>query len=223
VGEPVSAVRIAPSVLSCDLACVAEEVRSVEAGGADLLHFDVMDGAFVPNLTFGPGLCAAVRRVTSLPLDVHLMVADADALLAPFVEAGAARLCVHVEAVPHLHRTLARIRELGASPGVALNPLTPASAIEEAWPFVDFVLVMTVNPGFGGQRFIPEAADKLARMARTRDALQRRVELAVDGGVDATNAAVLHARGADVLVAGTAVFGAADRARAIAALRGKET
>jgi ribulose-phosphate 3-epimerase len=215
-------VRIAPSVLACDLARVADEVRSVEQAGADLLHFDVMDGVFVPNLTFGPGLCAAVRRVTALPLDVHLMVAGADPLLEPFVAAGAARLCVHVEAAPHLHRTLARIRELGASPGVALNPLTPADAIAEVWPFVDFVLVMSVNPGFGGQRFIPATADKLARMARLRDTLPRRVELAVDGGVDAGNAALLRGNGADVLVAGTAVFGSPDRARAITALRGEE-
>jgi ribulose-phosphate 3-epimerase len=222
VGEPVSRVRIAPSVLACDLARVADEVRSVHEAGADLLHFDVMDGAFVPNLTFGSGLCAAVHRITELPLDVHLMVADADALIEPFIAAGAARLCVHVEAVPHLHRTLARIRELGAAPGVALNPLTPTVAIEEAWPFVDFVLVMTVNPGFGGQRFIPETADKLARLARQRDGLSRRVELAVDGGVDSTNAGLLRSRGADILVAGTAIFGARDRVRAVAALRGEE-
>ncbi len=215
-------IRIAPSVLACDLARVADEVRSVQEAGADLLHFDVMDGAFVPNLTFGPGLCAAVRRVTELPLDVHLMVADADALVEPFVVAGAARVCVHVEAVPHLHRTLARIRDLGAAPGVALNPLTPAAAIDEAWPFVDFVLVMTVNPGFGGQRFIPEMADKLARLARQRDGLARRVELAVDGGVEAGNAGLLRSRGADILVAGTAIFGARDRVRAVAALRGEE-
>jgi len=218
----VSRARIAPSVLACDLTRVADEVRSVQDAGADLLHFDVMDGAFVPNLTFGPGLCAAVRRVSTLPLDVHLMVADADSLLEPFVAAGASRLCVHVEAAPHLHRTFARIRELGASPGVALNPLTPVESIAEAWPFVDFVLVMTVNPGFGGQRFIPEAGDKLGRLAALRDSRQRRVELAVDGGVDTGNAAMLRGRGADVLVAGTAIFGVPDRHRAIAALRGEE-
>jgi len=218
----VSRIRIAPSVLACDLTRVAEEVASVQQAGADLLHFDVMDGVFVPNLTFGPGLCAAVRRVTELPLDVHLMVANADALIEPFVRAGAARVSVHVEAAPHLHRTLARIRELGAVPGVALNPLTPATALDEAWPFVDFVLVMTVNPGFGGQRFIPEMADKLDRLARQRDRLEHRVELAVDGGVDAGNAALLRRCGADILVAGTAVFGAPDRARAVASLRGEE-
>jgi ribulose-phosphate 3-epimerase len=221
VGEPLSRVLVAPSVLACDLGRVAEEALSVQEAGADLLHFDVMDGVFVPNLTFGPGLCSAVRRVTTLPLDVHLMVIDADALIEPFVTAGAARLCVHVEAVRHLHRTLTRIRELGASPGVALNPLTPPAAIDDAWPFVDFVLVMTVNPGFGGQRLIPETAEKVARLAGTRDGLDRRVELAVDGGVDASNAGMLRSRGADVLVAGSAVFGSPDRARAIAALRGE--
>jgi ribulose-phosphate 3-epimerase len=209
-------------MLACDLSRVAEEVRSVEAAGADLLHFDVMDGVFVPNLTFGPALCAAVRRVSALPLDVHLMVADAAPLLEPFARAGAARICVHVEAAPHLHRVLARIRELGASPGVALNPLTPAATVDEAWPFVDFVLVMSVNPGFGGQRFIPETAAKLARLARWRDERFPSVDLAVDGGVDAGNAALLRAAGAGVLVAGTAVFGADDRSRAVAALRAEE-
>jgi ribulose-phosphate 3-epimerase len=209
-------------MLACDLSRVAEEVRSVEAAGADLLHFDVMDGVFVPNLTFGPGLCAAVRRVSALPLDVHLMVVDAAPLLEPFARAGATRICVHVEAAPHLHRVLSRIRELGASPGVALNPLTPAAAIDEAWPFLDFVLVMSVNPGFGGQRFIPESADKLARLASRRDERFPAVGLAVDGGVDAGNAALLRRAGADVLVAGTAVFGAADRAQAMVALRGEE-
>ncbi|HUK12561.1 MAG TPA: ribulose-phosphate 3-epimerase [Thermoanaerobaculaceae bacterium] len=214
-------VRVAPSLLACDLARVAEEVHSVEAGGADLLHFDVMDGRFVPNLTFGPGLCAAVRRVTELPLDVHLMVADADSLLEPFARAGASRIAVHLEAVVHLHRTLARIRELGASPGVAINPATPVGALDEAWPFVDFVLVMTVNPGFGGQHLIPQTLDKMARLGSIRDARHVNVELVADGGVEAANAPDLRRGGADVLVAGTAVFGAADRRRAIAELRGE--
>jgi len=214
-------VRVAPALLACDLARVAEEVHSVEAGGADLLHFDVMDGRFVPNLTFGPGLCAAVRRVTELPLDVHLMVADADSLLEPFARAGASRIAVHLEAVVHLHRTLARIRELGASPGVAINPATPVGALDEAWAFVDFVLVMTVNPGFGGQHLIPQTLDKMARLGSIRDARHVNVELVADGGVEAANAPDLRRGGADVLVAGTAVFGAADRRRAIAELRGE--
>jgi len=209
-------------VLSCDLARVGDEVRDVEAAGADLLHFDVMDGVFVPNLTFGPALCAAVARISRLPLDVHLMVSNADPLLEPFARAGAARLAVHVEAAPHLHRTLSRVRDLGVSPGVALNPLTPASSLDEAWPFVDFVLVMSVNPGFGGQRFIAECAGKLERLARRRDEAWPAVEIAVDGGVDAGNAALLRRAGADVLVAGTSVFGAGDRAHAISALRGEK-
>ena len=163
-----------------------------------------------------------MRRVSALPLDVHLMGADAAPLLEQIARAGAARICVHVEAAPHLHRLLSRIRELGASPGVALNPLTPAAAVDEAWPFVDFVLVMSVNPGGGGQRFIPETAAKLARLARWRDERFPSVELAVDGGVDAGNAALLRAAGAGVLVAGTAVFGADDRALAVAALRAEE-
>jgi ribulose-phosphate 3-epimerase len=218
-----SRVRIAPSLLACDLGHVADEVHSVEEAGADLLHFDVMDGHFVPNLTFGPGLCGAVRKLTRLPLDVHLMVTNADALLEPFTEAGANRISVHVEAVAHLHRSLTRIRALGAQAGVALNPATPVSALDEVWPFVDFVLIMSVNPGFGGQQFIPETLDKVARIRSARDRQPRTVELAVDGGVEVENAHALRARGVDILVSGTAVFRSADRRRAVALLRGEET
>ncbi len=194
----------------------------MEAAGADLLHFDVMDGHFVPNLTFGPGLCAAVRRITKLPLDVHLMVTRPDDLLEPFVKAGADRIAVHVEAVVHLHRTLAHIRSLGATPGVAINPATPVGALDEVWGLASFVLVMSVNPGFGGQRFIPEVLDKIARLRAQRDAHASRVELAVDGGVEGENAGALRGLGVDVLVAGTAVFGTRDRPRALATLRGEE-
>jgi len=218
-----SRTRIAPSLLACDLAHVAEEVRSVEAAGADLLHFDVMDGHFVPNLTFGPGLCAAVRRLTQLPLDVHLMVTNPDALVEAFVKAGANRVSVHVEAVTHLHRSLTRIRALGAQPGVALNPATPASALDEIWPYVDFVLIMSVNPGFGGQHLIPETLDKIARLRSERDRRSAGAEFVVDGGVEPGNAKALRSLGVDVLVAGTAVFRAADRRHAIAALRGENS
>ncbi|MBP1621880.1 MAG: Ribulose-phosphate 3-epimerase [Acidobacteria bacterium] len=214
-------VRIAPSLLSCDLAHLADEIASVAAGGADLRHLDVMDGVFVPNLTFGPILCAAARRCTTLPLDVHLMVERPEPLIEPFVRAGANRIAVHAETVAHLHRTLSVIRDLGATPGVALNPLTPLAVLDELWREVGFVLVMTVNPGFGGQRFIPTMTDKLARLDRLRRERGPGVEIAVDGGVEEGNAAALRALGVDVLVAGTAVFGAPDRARAIAQLRGE--
>ena len=217
-----SRVRIAPSLLASDLARVADEVLSVEAAGADMLHFDVMDGHFVPNLTFGPGLCAAVRRITTLPLDVHLMVTNADDLVEPFAAAGAGRIAVHVEADRHLHRTLARIRALGVVPGVAINPATPVAALDEVWAFAGFFLVMSVNPGFGGQTLIPEVLDKLGRMRAIRDRRAPGVELVVDGGVEAENAGTLRGLGADVLVAGTAVFGAADRAAAVARLRAEE-
>ena len=213
-------VQVAPSLLAADLTRLEEEVRSAEAAGVDMLHFDVMDGVWVPNLTFGPGLCAAVARITKLPLDVHLMVANPDALLEPFVAAGARRLAVHVEAVFHLHRTLSQIRELGASPGIALNPLTPLVSLEEVWPFVDFVLLMTVNPGFGGQTLIPETVEKLARLNELRQVKRPEVHLAVDGGVTVENAPSLVACGADTLVVGTAFFGAEDRAATVAALKG---
>jgi len=212
--------RVAPSLLACDLGRVAEEVASVEAAGADLLHFDVMDGVFVPNLTFGPGLCAAVRSLTRLPLDVHLMVADPTPLLEPFARAGADRLAVHVEATVHLHRTLEAIRNLGVSPGVALNPATPPAFLDEIWQLLDFVLVMSVNPGFGGQRFIPQVLGKIGRLHDVRRRHAPGVELEVDGGVDGENAAALRAAGVDILVAGTAVFAAPDRRYAVSLLKG---
>jgi ribulose-phosphate 3-epimerase len=217
-----SSVRIAPSLLACDLARVGAEVADVEAGGADLLHFDVMDGHFVPNLTFGPGLCAAVRRLTSLPLDIHLMVTNPDILVEPFAAAGASAITVHVEAVVHLHRTLARIRGLGVKAGVALNPLTPTTCLEDIWPFADLVLVMSVNPGFGGQSLIPQVLEKVSRIKAMAAAAGWPGDLSVDGGIDGVTAPGVRAAGAGIIVAGSAVFGARDRRQAIRALRGEE-
>lgn len=207
-------IKIAPSILSADFASLAEEVARVE-GEADLLHLDVMDGHFVPNITFGPPLVSALRKRTSLPFDVHLMVSDPDRLLLPFVEAGADYLTVHVEACPHLHRTLQRIREQGIKAGVSLNPSTPLSAIEWVKGEVDLILLMSVNPGWGGQTFIPATLTKireLAEMAK-RDSLA--FELEVDGGIHANNCKEVAEAGATILVAGSFVFGSPDPAQAI--------
>lgn len=212
-------VRIAPSLLAADFARLAEEVRAVEAAGADWLHLDVMDGHFVPNITFGPALVKAVKRVATRPLDVHLMIAPADPFLAAFAEAGADVITVHPEASPHLHRTLQAIRALGCQAGVALNPATPISSVKWVLDSVDLILAMTVNPGFGGQAFIENQLDKIAALRRLIDASGKAIALEVDGGVTAGTAPRVRAAGADVLVAGTAVFGAADYAAAIAALK----
>lgn len=221
MGQQVDRTLIAPSLLACDLTRIATEVESAAAAGADLLHFDVMDGVFVPNLTFGPGLCTAVRKLTTLPLDVHLMVINPESYLESFVKAGANRISLHVEATAHLHRHLTRIRELGAEAGVAINPATSLSTVEEAWPFMDFLLIMTVNPGFGGQHLIPETIEKIERARQQRDARGHRTQIVIDGGVDASNAERIRKAGADILVAGTAVFGQTDRTRAIRCLRGE--
>jgi ribulose-phosphate 3-epimerase len=212
-------VRIAPSLLAADFGRLAEEVRAVEAAGADWLHLDVMDGHFVPNITFGPALVRAVKRAATVPLDVHLMIAPADPFLAAFAEAGADVITVHPEASPHLHRTLQAIRGLGCRAGVALNPATPISSVKWVLDSADLILAMTVNPGFGGQAFIEAQLDKIAALRRLIDASGRAITLEVDGGVTAANAARVRAAGADMLVAGTAVFGAPDYAAAIAALK----
>lgn len=200
-------VKIAPSILSADFARLGEAVAEAEAGGADWIHVDVMDGHFVPNLTIGPPVVKALRRVTELPLDVHLMIEAPERYLEAFADAGATVLTVHQEACTHLHRTVERIRELGMRPGVSINPATPLSTLEEILPYVDLVLVMTVNPGFGGQRFIPTSPEKIARV---RQALRERhlwgVEVEVDGGIGVATAPEAVDAGATVLVAGAAVF-----------------
>jgi ribulose-phosphate 3-epimerase len=211
--------RIAPSILAADFARLGEELSAVERAGADWIHVDVMDGHFVPNLTIGPPVVEAVRRSTALPLDVHLMIEEPERSIADYVKAGASTVGVHVEACPHLHRTVAQIREAGARACVVLNPATPASAVELVLGDVDQVLVMTVNPGFGGQRFIEACLPKVAALRRWIDERQLAVSLEVDGGVARGTIARAARAGADVFVAGTAVFGADDYAAAIAALR----
>lgn len=212
-------IRIAPSILSADFAHLARDVAAAEAGGADLIHVDVMDGHFVPNLTIGPPVIRAVRRIAQVPLDVHLMVQNPDPYLGAYVEAGAAMVSVHVEVLPHLHRTIAAIKALGAVAGVVLNPSTPVSAIEEVAGDVDFVLVMSVNPGFGGQSFIPRALDKVRAVRSLLDRAGTGAFVEIDGGVDVDNIAQVVAAGASVVVAGQAVFGYADAAAAVRALR----
>lgn len=199
--------KIAPSILSCDFGHLADEIGRAEAAGAEWIHVDVMDGHFVPNITIGPLLVAAARRATTLPLDVHLMIEAPDRYLEAFAQAGADILTVHVEACPHLHRTLQRIRELGMKAGVSLNPGTPLEALSEVVPYLDLLLVMSVNPGFGGQAYIPTSTAKVERARALLDAAASPAELEVDGGVDATNVASLARAGASVVVAGSAVYG----------------
>jgi ribulose-phosphate 3-epimerase len=216
--------RIAPSILAADLADLAGAVETCERGAADLVHFDVMDGHFVPNLTFGIPVLAALRKRTRLPLDVHLMVDHPGALLDDYLAAGADRVAVHWEADPHLDRLLARVAEGGAEAGVAVNPSTPVELLTDVLPRLDFVLLMSVNPGFAGQRFLPGAVDKVRRLRRLLEGEQarlggRRIEIAVDGGVGRDNIQRLAAAGADTVVAGSSVFGSPDPAAAIADLK----
>jgi ribulose-phosphate 3-epimerase len=214
-------VEIAPSILSADFARLGEQIQAAERGGAGLIHVDVMDGHFVPNITIGPLVVKAARRSTSLPLDCHLMISEPDRYIEEFARAGASLISVHVEAVTHLHRTLTAIRNLGCRPGVVLNPATPLVAVEEALPFVDYVLVMSVNPGFGGQSFIGTALDKVSRLRGMIDSRGLDVHIEIDGGIDLGNIAEAVRRGAEWIVAGTAVYGEGNPEEAIRALREK--
>lgn len=202
----VNAIKIAPSILAADFAHLADEVKAAEAAGADYIHVDVMDGHFVPNITIGPPVVRCLRRVTSLPLDVHLMISDPMKYVPAFAEAGADILKVHVENNPNLHRVLQSIRDLGVSPAIVLNPATPAAAISEVLNDIEMVLVMTVNPGFGGQEFIESTLGKIAQIRAMLDAAGSQADIEVDGGIDAQTAGRVAAAGANVLVAGTSIF-----------------
>ncbi|MBX3129742.1 MAG: ribulose-phosphate 3-epimerase [Polyangiaceae bacterium] len=210
---------LAPSILSADLSRLGEEIRDVEAAGADWVHVDVMDGRFVPNITLGPLMVEAARRVTTLPLDVHLMIVEPERYVEAFAAAGADVISVHVEASPHLQRTLATIRGLGKKAGVVLNPHTPESALDYVLEDVDLILVMSVNPGFGGQRFLTSSLRKLEALRERIEKSGSDIRLEVDGGVAPDTAEAVVRAGADVLVAGSAVFGASDRRRALRTLR----
>ena len=217
MGRPV---QIAPSILAADFGRLADEIAAVERGGADSIHVDVMDGHFVPNITIGPLIVEAARAATSLPLDVHLMIERPERYLAEFANAGASGLTVHVEACPHLHRVVQQIKELGLRAGVAINPATPAQAVEPILADVDLLLAMTVNPGFGGQKFIASVLPKVDRIRRWLDERGLSADLEVDGGVNPRTAAQVAAAGANVLVAGSAIFASPDYAETIATLRG---
>jgi ribulose-phosphate 3-epimerase len=214
-------IRIAPSILSADFGRLADEVRAVEDAGADVIHVDVMDGRFVPNITVGPLVVEAVRKVTKLPIDAHLMIVEPERYVEAFARAGANLVSVHAEVSPHLHRTLQAIRAAGARPAVALNPSTPLSAVEYVIGDCEMVLVMTVNPGFGGQRYIEGCTDKIRALRALADARNPALEIEVDGGVKPDTAATVAGAGANVLVAGTAVFGEKDYRGAIASIRAR--
>jgi len=211
--------KIAPSILSCDFSRLAEEIRAVEAGGADWIHVDVMDGHFVPNITIGPVITEGARRSTGLPLDVHLMIERPERYLEAFAKAGADYLTVHHETCPDLPAIVARIHELGVKAGVAVNPATPVDAVRHVLPDLDLLVIMSVNPGFGGQSYIPASTEKVGRARDLLDAAGSRAELEVDGGIDAGNAGTVAGMGATVLVAGSAVYrhpaGAAEGVRAV--------
>jgi ribulose-phosphate 3-epimerase len=212
-------VQIAPSILSADFAALGRDIAAAERGGADLIHVDVMDGHFVPNITIGPPVVRAIKRIATRPLDVHLMIEEPDRYIDDFVAAGASMVSVHVEAVPHLQRSVMHIKKLGARAGVVLNPSTPAALLEDIAPDLDFVLVMSVNPGFGGQSFIPNTLQKIRRVRAVLSAAGSSAPIEIDGGIDLANVADVVAAGANILVAGQAIFGNADPEAATRALR----
>jgi ribulose-phosphate 3-epimerase len=212
-------VEIAPSILSADFTRLGEEIASIERGGAGVVHVDVMDGHFVPNITVGLPVVRAVKRATRLPVDTHLMITEPGRYAEQFVEAGASMVSVHVEIDPHLNRTLMAIKKKGALAGVAINPATPLIALEEALAFSDYVLLMSVNPGFGGQKFIPTSLDKVRRLRRMIDERGLNTRIEIDGGIDRHNIAEIAAAGAEIIVAGSAIFNESDPAQAVRELR----
>jgi ribulose-phosphate 3-epimerase len=216
-------VRIAPSILSADFTNLGQQIDAAERGGADLIHVDVMDGHFVPNLTIGVPVLRSIHKIARVPLDVHLMIENPDRFLDAFVEAGAAMISVHFEVLPHLHRTLQAIKALGAKAGVAINPSTPVAMLEEVAAMVDHVLVMSVNPGFGGQTFIPRSESKVQAVRALLNRQGNAAPIEVDGGVDVSNAARLVEAGAGILVAGNSIFGTGDPERAVRELRAAAT
>jgi len=205
IGEKVR--KIAPSILAADFSNLSQQIRYVEIGGADIIHCDTMDGKFVPNITFGPVVVKAVRKATKLPIDVHLMIKDPDNFIEDFVNAGANYISVHQEEVVHLNRTIVKIKDLGAKAGVVLNPSTPVSTLTEVLEFVDFVLIMSVNPGFGGQKFIESTLNKVSQLAKMREEMNLSFEIELDGGVTSKNIQKIAAAGCDIFVAGSSIFG----------------
>src|SRR5690348_3252410 len=212
-------IEIAPSILSANFACLGDQIRAVERGGAGVLHVDVMDGHFVPNITIGLPVVKSLAAFTKLPIDTHLMITQPGVYATQFVSAGAKMVSVHVEADPHLHRTLMSIKDAGAQAGVVLNPATSVGAIEEALQFADYVLVMSVNPGFGGQKFISQSIDKVKRLRRLIHERQLNVRIEIDGGIDRNNIETVVAAGAEIIVAGSAIFGTPDAEAAVKELR----
>ena len=208
-------IEIAPSILSADFTRLGEDIRAVEAGGASVLHVDVMDGKFVPNITIGLPVVKSIAKIAKIPIDCHLMIEEPSRYAVQFVEAGASMVSVHVEADNHLHRTLTAIREAGGKAGVAINPATPLVSLEEALPFADFILIMSVNPGFGGQKFIQTALEKVRRLKMMIGERGLRTKIEIDGGIDATNIAKVVEAGAEIIVAGSAIYGKGEATKAV--------